>query len=125
MKLLYVDTSALFKRYVEEDESEAVLGRMEEAPVVGSRLEQTLAVLEAAEDARRFNGPEFEDAVLRHAQKIPAWEIARRWRYQDWPGRTPVDATLPPHDAGIDVVAVKHDGSRRYARAPRACWCPQ
>ena len=34
MKLLYADTSALFKRYVEEDESEAVLERMEEAPTV-------------------------------------------------------------------------------------------
>ena len=38
MKLLYVDTSALFKRYVEEDESEAVLARMEEAPTVGTVL---------------------------------------------------------------------------------------
>ncbi len=38
MKLLYVDTSALFKRYVEEDESEAVLARMEEAQTVGTVL---------------------------------------------------------------------------------------
>lgn len=29
MKLLYVDTSALFKRYVQEDESEAVLARVD------------------------------------------------------------------------------------------------
>lgn len=36
MRLLYVDTSALFKRYVEEDESEAVLARMEDAPEVGT-----------------------------------------------------------------------------------------
>ncbi len=32
VKLLYLDTSALFKRYVEEDESEEVLERIEEAP---------------------------------------------------------------------------------------------
>ena len=38
MTLLYVDTSALFKRYVEEDQSEAVLARMEEAPTVGTVL---------------------------------------------------------------------------------------
>ncbi len=29
MKLRYVDTSAPFKRYVEEDESDAMLARME------------------------------------------------------------------------------------------------
>ena len=38
MKLLYVDTSALFKRYVQEDESEAVLARIDEAPAVGTAL---------------------------------------------------------------------------------------
>jgi len=30
--LLYLDTSALFKRYVEEAGSEALLGRIEDAP---------------------------------------------------------------------------------------------
>lgn len=38
MILLYVDTSALFKRYVAEDESEAVLARLEESPTVGTVL---------------------------------------------------------------------------------------
>ena len=38
MKLLYLDTSALFKRYVEEHESEEVLERIEEALVVGTAL---------------------------------------------------------------------------------------
>ena len=36
MTLLYLDTSALFKRYVEEAESEALLGRIEDAPAVGN-----------------------------------------------------------------------------------------
>ena len=38
MTLLYLDTSALFKRYVEEDESEMVLVRIADAPVVGTAL---------------------------------------------------------------------------------------
>ena len=42
MRLLYVDTSALFKRYVEEDESEVVLARIEEAPAVGTRWSRAL-----------------------------------------------------------------------------------
>ena len=38
MTLLYLDTSALFKRYVEEDGSEMVLARIADAPVVGTAL---------------------------------------------------------------------------------------
>jgi antitoxin (DNA-binding transcriptional repressor) of toxin-antitoxin stability system len=38
VRLLYVDTSALFKRYVEEDESGAVLARIEETRTVGTAL---------------------------------------------------------------------------------------
>ena len=56
MKLLYVDTSALFKRYVEEDESEAVLARMEEAPTVGTvlitRVEVAAALARAVRELR-------------------------------------------------------------------------
>ena len=56
MKLLYVDTSALFKRYVEEDESEAVLARMEEASTVGTvlitRVEVAAALARAVRDQR-------------------------------------------------------------------------
>ena len=77
-----------------------------------SSLDETLAYLEADRDARRFDGRQFEDAVLRHAAGIPSWEIAQCWRYLDWPERTAVGVPLPSHDAGIDLVAVKHDGSR-------------
>ena len=77
-----------------------------------SSLDETLASLQADRDARRFDGTKFEDAVLRHAENIPSWEIAKCWRYREWPDRTSVGAPLPSHDAGIDLVAIKHDGSR-------------
>ena len=77
-----------------------------------SSLDETLASLKAARAARRFDGPQFEDAVLRHAKDIPSWEIAKCWRYLEWPDRTSVGVPLPSQDAGIDIVAVKHDGSR-------------
>ena len=77
-----------------------------------SSLAETLASLRADRDARRFDGAKFEDAVLRHAAGIPSWEVAECWRYREWPERTTVGVPLPSHDAGIDLVAVKHDGSR-------------
>ena len=56
MTLLYLDTSALFKRYVEEAESEALLGRIEEAPTVGTalitRVEVAAALAKAVRDDR-------------------------------------------------------------------------
>ena len=53
MKLLYVDTSALFKRYVQEDESEAVLARIAEAPAVGTALITHVEVAAALAQAVR------------------------------------------------------------------------
>ena len=53
MTLLYVDTSALFKRYVEENESEAVLARIEEAPAVGTALITRVQVAAALAQAVR------------------------------------------------------------------------
>ena len=56
MTLLYLDTSALFKRYVEEDESEMVLARIADAPVVGTalitRVEVAAALAKAVRDDR-------------------------------------------------------------------------
>ena len=77
-----------------------------------SSLDETLASLRASQDAQLSDGPEFEDAVLRHARNVPTWEIAKCWRYRDWPDRTSVGVPLPSHDTGIDLVAVKHDGLR-------------
>ena len=77
-----------------------------------SSLDETLVSLQADRDARRFDGTEFEDAVLRHARDVPTWEIAECWRYLEWPERTTIGVPLPSRDAGIDLVAVKRDGSR-------------
>ena len=77
-----------------------------------SNLNKTLATLRAADEARRFDGTEVEDAVLRHATEMPSWEIAKCWRYGDWPERTAIDVPLPKDEDGIDLVAVKHDGTR-------------
>ena len=49
MTLLYLDTSALFKRYVEEAGSEALLGRIEDAPAVGTALITRAAAAEGLE----------------------------------------------------------------------------
>ena len=78
-----------------------------------SSLDETLAVLQADREARKFDGERFEAAVLQHAVEIPSWEIAKCWRYLEWPDRN--DGRRPPavaQDVGIDLVAVKHDGSR-------------
>ena len=56
MTLLYLDTSALFKRYVEEAESGALLGRVEDAAAVGTalitRVEVAAALAKAVRDGR-------------------------------------------------------------------------
>ncbi len=75
-------------------------------------LDETLTSLRAAEEARQFDGTEVEEAVLRHAPDIPTWEVAKCWRYKDWPERTAMDIPLPKEEDGIDLVAVKHDGTR-------------
>ena len=65
MKLLYVDTSALFKRYVEEDESDAMLARMEGAPTVGTALitrVEVAAALAKAVREQRMNQDAAEEA---------------------------------------------------------------
>ena len=77
-----------------------------------SSLDETLAVLQADREARKFDGERFEAAVLQHAVEIPSCEIAKCWHYLEWPERTTVGVPLPPQDAGIDLVAVKHGGSR-------------
>lgn len=56
MKLLYADTSAMFKRYVEEGGSETVLERMEEAPTVGTVLITWVEVAAALAKAVRQAG---------------------------------------------------------------------
>ena len=65
MTLLYMDTSALFKRYVEEHDSEAVLARIDEAPAVGTAVitrVEVAAALAGAVRAQRLDRNEAEDA---------------------------------------------------------------
>lgn len=76
-----------------------------------SSLDQTLASLRADREARQFDGARFEDAVLRHATDIPGWEVSSCWRFAEWPDRATAGVPLPAHDTGIDLVAVKPDGS--------------
>lgn len=78
MKQLYADTSALFKRYVEEDKSEAVLERMEEAPTVGTvlitRVEVAAALAKAVRE-QRMDPDEAHEAEL----EFPAeWDAFTR-----------------------------------------------
>lgn len=74
MRLLYVDTSALFKRYVEEDESEAVLARMEEAPVVGTALITRVEVAAALARAVRRQLINLDEAQDAEREFLNEWD---------------------------------------------------
>ena len=102
MKLLYVDTSALFKRYVEEDESEAVLARMEEASTVGTVLITRVEV--AAALARAVRDQRMADDEAREAERefMGDWDDFARIGVTDaltaqagWRGNTTYEATTP------------------------------
>ena len=54
MRLLYVDSSALVKRYVEEEESHAVLARIDSAPIVGTALITRVEVPAALKKVVRY-----------------------------------------------------------------------
>ena len=73
MKLLYVDTSALFKRYVEEDESEAVLARMEDASAVGTALITRVEVAAALARAVRDQRMDREEAQEAERDFLDEW----------------------------------------------------
>ena len=74
MKLLYVDTSALFKRYVEEDNSEAVLERIEEAPVAGTALITRVEVAAALAQAVRQQRMGRNEAQEAEQEFLDDWE---------------------------------------------------
>ncbi len=73
MKLLYVDTSALFKHYAQEDESEAVLARIEEASAVGTALITHVEVAAALAQAVR------QDRMGRGEAREAEREFLRDW----------------------------------------------
>ena len=74
MRLLYVDTSALFKRYVEEDESEVVLARIEEAPAVGTALVTRVEVAAALAQAVRQRRMARNEAQEAEREFLDDWD---------------------------------------------------
>ena len=74
MSLLYADTSALFKRYVEENESEAVLTRMEEARTVGTMLITRVEVAAALAKAVREQRMGQEEAREAEREFLDDWD---------------------------------------------------
>ena len=78
--LLYVDTSALFKRYVEEDESEAVLARIEKAPAVGTALITRVEVSAALAQAVRQQRMGQNEAQEAEREFLDDWDDFTRIR---------------------------------------------
>ena len=74
MKLLYVDTIALFKRYVQEDESEVVLARIEEAPAVGTALITRVEVAAALAQAVRQERMDRNEAREAEREFVHDWD---------------------------------------------------
>ena len=83
MKLLYVDTSALFKCYVEEDESEAVLTRMEDAPRVGTSLITRVEVAAALAQAVRRQRMDQDEARAAEREFLNEWDDFTRIGFTD------------------------------------------
>ena len=83
MILLYVDTSALFKRYVDEDESEAVLARIDEAPAVGTALITRVEVTAALAQAVRQERMERNEALEAEREFLDEWDDFTRIRVTD------------------------------------------
>ena len=75
--MLYMDSSALVKRYVEEEESPAVVARIESAPIIGTALITRVEVPAALKKAIRTGDMDRDEA-----------EEARREFLEDWPDLT-------------------------------------
>ena len=82
---LYLDSSALVKRYVDEGMSEEVRALMDEAPAVGTALITQTEVAAALARAVRTGRLEEEDARRAHEEFL-----------QEWPdlGRVPITHAL-------------------------------
>ena len=67
-------------------------------------LNTMLDALKRSIEDQKADGQLLEDLVREHAASaFPTWEIARCWRWADWPGRA--GRGLPLADDGIDLVA--------------------
>ena len=74
MTVLYVDTSAVFKRYVEENESEALLARIEEAPAVGTALTTRVEIAAALAQTVRQGRMSRNEAQEAEREFLTDWE---------------------------------------------------
>lgn len=99
--LLYLDSSALVKRYVDEPMSEAVRALMDEAPAAATALTTCTEVGAALARAMRDGRLEEEDARRAHEEFL-----------QEWPdlGRVPITQALMTR---ADKLAWAH-GLRAY-----------
>ena len=98
---LYLDTSALVKRYVDETNSEDVAALMNEAPAVGTSLITQAEVAAALARAVRVGRLTDEDARDAHEKFL-----------EEWPdlGRVPITSELVTR---ADTLAWSH-GLRAY-----------
>ena len=80
--MIYVDSSALVKRYVEEQESPDVVARLDRAPIVGTALITRVEVPAALKKAVRTGAMDPDEA-----------EEAHRAFLEDWPDLTRIGVT--------------------------------
>lgn len=100
--MLYMDSSALVKRYVQEEESPAVVARIESAPIIGTALITRVEVPAALKKAVRTGDMDREEA-----------EEAQREFLEDWPDLTRIGVT-DALAARAGTLAWQHD-LRAYA----------
>ena len=121
MTLLYLDTSAPFKRYVEGTESEALLGPIETAPAVGTALITRVEVAAALAKAVRDDHMPSSEAREAESDFLDDWADFTR-------GSTICEATMPrnwrPRSHGARPPKTRRTRSCSPARqrsAPRGC----
>ena len=78
MSALYLDTSALFKRYVEEAESEDVLARIDAAQSIGTALITRVEVAAALAKAVRDSRMELREARAAEQAFVDEWSVFTR-----------------------------------------------
>ena len=81
--MLYTDSSALVKRYVEEEESPAVVARLDSAPIVGTALITRVEVPAALKKAVRTGHMDPDEAEEAHREFLEDWPDLTRIRVTD------------------------------------------
>ena len=81
--MLYMDSSALVKRYVEEEESPAVVARIAGAAIVGTSLITRIEVPAALKKAVRTGHMDPDEAEEAHREFLEDWPDLTRIRVTD------------------------------------------